>query len=233
MERNEPSLYNTPNNSISYFRLRQWIGFSGIILPFASMIVAGVVQPSISHYFYSISHTIFVATLCAMSAFLITYKGTYKLENLLCNIAGLCAFVVAGFPTNANGYIGSRFLYVPEYWESSRVINTVHYIFTAVMFFCFVVICLVIFPRSDEKQPIDTKKIRRNVVYRFCGYTMMASMGAILICTYVEPLQFPYYTLFFEITTLLPFSISWLLKGSYPVKDYDGGLLKLLLKPFR
>ncbi|MFC6268471.1 hypothetical protein [Frigoriflavimonas asaccharolytica] len=88
----------TDSTTISYFKLRQLIGLLGIFLPFALVIFGGRLQPSLSHYYYSFSHTFFVGTLAALSTFLITYKGVYRLEDWLANIAGFCAAGVAIFP---------------------------------------------------------------------------------------------------------------------------------------
>ena len=223
----------TDSTTISYFLLRQLIGILGILLPFALIIFGGRLQPSLSHYYYSFSHTIFIGTLAALSTFLITYKGNFRLENWLANIAGFCAAGVALFPTNAKGFIGSKFISIPISAETSEISKILHYSFATVLFICFAIFCYVVFPRPERNEGFNEKSRRRNRIYRICAYVMIFSILAIAFLSIFKELDFPYSTLLFESTTLLPFGISWLLKGSYnwPYSKYD--ILKILIKPLR
>lgn len=223
----------TDSTTISYYKLRQLIGILGILLPFALIIFGGILQPSLSHYYYSFSHTIFVGTLAALSTFLITYKGTYRLENWLANLAGFCAAGVAIFPTNAKGYIGYQFINIPTWAETSKVFNILHFTFATVLFICFAVFCFVIFQKPDKNKPIDKKKIRRNKTYKICSYIMIVSILAIAFLSIFKNLDFPYSTLLFESTTLIPFGISWVLKGSYYWRNSEYNILKWLVSPYR
>ena len=56
-------------------------------------------QNSISAYFYTSSHSVFVAALCAVGACLIIYQGSTTTEDALLNFSGLLAFVVGLVPT--------------------------------------------------------------------------------------------------------------------------------------
>ena len=58
-------------------------------------------QGSISAYFYTRTHAVFVATLCASGVCLIAYKGSRIGEDALLNFAGFMAFVVALIPTDS------------------------------------------------------------------------------------------------------------------------------------
>ena len=66
---------------ISYQALRRAVGCLGISLPFA--VITGNyffghcmhIQDSISHYYYTITGSLFVGILCANAMFLIAYKG--------------------------------------------------------------------------------------------------------------------------------------------------------------
>lgn len=57
------------------------------------------VGPSISWYFHTAAHGVFIATICAMGALLIVYKGQSQVEDALLNNAGFLAFIVALVPT--------------------------------------------------------------------------------------------------------------------------------------
>ncbi|OBG87349.1 diphosphate--fructose-6-phosphate 1-phosphotransferase [Mycobacterium sp. E802] len=56
-------------------------------------------QGSISAFFYTRTHAVFVAALCAIGICLIAYKGSRVGEDALLNFAGFMAFIVALVPT--------------------------------------------------------------------------------------------------------------------------------------
>ena len=101
---------NEQNNEllISYLTLRKLLGVLGILLPIL-LIVAGTIfgkcdaiQASISDFFHTPMRDVFVATISSMALFLFTYKGYDKKDNLLCNIAGVAALLIAFCPTYAD-----------------------------------------------------------------------------------------------------------------------------------
>lgn len=57
-------------------------------------------QTSLSAYYYTSAHAVFIAALCALGAMLIVYKGGNDTEDVLLNLAGILAFVVAMVPTS-------------------------------------------------------------------------------------------------------------------------------------
>jgi hypothetical protein len=57
-------------------------------------------QTSISAYYFTSAHSVFIAALCAIGAMLIVYKGGNDTEDVLLNVAGILAFVVAMVPTS-------------------------------------------------------------------------------------------------------------------------------------
>jgi hypothetical protein len=56
-------------------------------------------QTTISDYYYTSAHAVFIASVCAVGAMLIVYKGSSATEDVLLNFAGILAFVVAMVPT--------------------------------------------------------------------------------------------------------------------------------------
>jgi len=60
-------------------------------------------QDSISAFFYTRTHAVFVAALCAAGICLIAYQGSRLGEDALLNFSGFLAFVVALIPTDAEG----------------------------------------------------------------------------------------------------------------------------------
>lgn len=57
-------------------------------------------QTSISAYYFTSAHSVFIAALCAIGAMLIVYKGSNDTEDVLLNLAGILAFIVAMVPTS-------------------------------------------------------------------------------------------------------------------------------------
>jgi hypothetical protein len=57
-------------------------------------------QTSISAYYFTAVHAVFIAALCAVGALLIVYKGLKPTEDILLNLAGVLAFIVAFVPTS-------------------------------------------------------------------------------------------------------------------------------------
>ena len=57
-------------------------------------------QTSISAYYFTSAHGVFIASLCAIGTLLIVYKGSTDTEDVFLNLAGILAFVVAFVPTS-------------------------------------------------------------------------------------------------------------------------------------
>lgn len=230
---------------ISYQKLRAFIGFIGLFLPVA--VVAGCfvlgakeysLQHSISHYYYSKMHIVFVCTLCVLGGFLITYKGKDAWESRLSNIAGYCAFGIASFPTKFTGFQspedGSN-QYLKIISDISKFWNGVHFAFATALFICFVIFCLYFFQKPDnEYEGIELLKFRRRKrIYKICGSGILISILLIALCNFVIPQRgvFVYSTFIFETTSLWFFGTAWLIKGSAVLKQVP--VLKTIIKTIR
>lgn len=240
LQRGEPNY-----EVISYLKLRQFIGLSGLSLPF--LLILGsillnrcdILLPSISHYYYSVMHIVFVGVLCILGGFLITYRGKSVFENRTSNFAGIFALGVAIFPTSngCEGYeeVRCSFLRIIDNRFICEWANYVHFGMAVLLFTCFVIFCLKIFQQSDLGI-YNEKKARRNRTYKICGYIIIASIVAIAAITLYRrmtgKLFFPKYIFVFETSSLLAFGFSWLLKGSV-LWPAEGGMKKQLVKYFR
>lgn len=60
---------------------------------------SGNLQASVSAYYYTPAHSVFVAAVCAIGACLVIYRGRSDVEDVVLNGAGFLAFVVAFVPT--------------------------------------------------------------------------------------------------------------------------------------
>jgi len=247
MSPNQPLPHRRPDALISYWQLRQLIGVLGIImpliLPLGNRLIrgSGKLEPSISHYYYSIMHVAFMAILCMLGSFLITYRGTSKWqtwEKVVATIAGLFAFGVATFPTQFDGYKDAGHsqliaLVLHDLKDVPVWVNTLHHIFAATLFTSFAVFCIVFFQDSDLDIH-DKKKKRRNILYTTCGILIILSMLSIVLVTFVfKSWDFPNSTFWFETTALLPFGISWLVKGSVHWPYAKNPILRKAIQPLR
>ena len=59
-------------------------------------------QRSVSAYYYTPARAVFVASLCAIGACLVVYRGNTDAEDIALNASGLLAFVVAFVPTQVD-----------------------------------------------------------------------------------------------------------------------------------
>jgi len=243
-----------PNNPlvVSYLLLRRLIGLLGISLPFLLSLGCLVLnwllnsraqglQGTISHYYYSIMHVVFVGVLCLLSGFLFCYPGPHKYDRLISNLAGAFALGVAAFPTNASGFLpaGSGYISV-TLWQPW--VNKVHYGSAALLFLCFAFFCFIIFQNDDSGQAkglFVEKKLKRNRFYKRCGIIILISIGMIGAITVFDPhgnklppIIYTYNTVFFETTALLAFGSSWLLKGTYGLNKMPK-LFQVLVNRYR
>lgn len=233
---------------ISYQKLRTFIGLIGICLPIALIIGCYVFhegsyswQHSISHYYYSKMHILFVCTLSVLGGFLITYKGKPKnvWESRLSNFAGYCAFGVAALPTTFEEFRSPSGAapYVSISPKVTPMWGNLHFVCAGLLFLSFVIFCLYFFQKPDEVPTLneDIKKLnRRKTIYKICGWGILISVVALFIFSKFLPNRsgvLAYSTFIFETTSLWCFGIAWLIKGSATLKNIP--VLKFLIKPLR
>jgi hypothetical protein len=249
---NSQPMPNTENQfSNAYLILRQSIGWLGILMPF--MLVFGTLvfgcfalQPSISHYYYSTMHLVFVGVLSALGTLLIFYRGkadskVAKLENKVSNIAGLAAFGVAAFPTEFSGFVCEADCKAIDYYASNpATLGSIHYGFAGILFVCFFIFCNKIFQHSDEGDKVNSseerrKLVKRRKIYLVNGWTILISILAIIAFHKFFPdLAQKFRTTFvFETIALWSFGNSWIVKGSKYLAESKNSFIKSLVKPIR
>jgi len=207
------------NDILTFRRLRMAIGYLGFCLPLALVILSFIpffktnVQQSISHYYYTNLRELFTGLLCAVSLFLIRYKGYknpvfWKNDNLMTNIAGAMALCVALVPTNPECCSDKIYTFIPicETW-----VGWVHYGFAFILFLVLATISFKVFTLGQkETNDIPISFLNENKIYRICGISIIVSIFMIPVSDYFE---IPYSTLFFEALSLIAFGIAWLIKG--------------------
>ena len=231
---------------ISYQKLRAFIGVTGLLLPVLAVLGCFIFgagkyawQISISHYFYSTMHIVFICILCMLGGFLITYQGKSPWESRLSNMAGYFSIGIAAIPTTFNGFLPEKdgmnqYLQlrndVTEFW------GNVHFGFAFALFTCFTIFCLHYFQIPDEKyEGTDLVKFKkRKLLYKICGWAIIISIALIALFNFIiMPTKglFVYSTFIFETTSLWAFGTAWLVKGSAVLKKIP--VVKKIISPLR
>ena len=223
----------------SYLTLRNLIGLSGLLLPLLLIITTNRtatdrwIEPTISDYYYSSNGDVLVVSLSILGVFLITYKGYTWRENALTTLAAIGGLGVAFSPTatiNANSFsIHAIRNTVPTILGIEK-----HFLFAALFFISIAIICLKYFPRTNKNHLTDaqgnmTQKAKRNVVYKFCGWTIVLCVALLGIYAISKPVpilsRFP-VVFVLETIAIEAFGIAWITKGETLWPDGDHYLKK-------
>ena len=196
---------------INYLKLRRYIGYLGIGLPFVLAIGVtifdqneDVIQNSISSYYYTDMGDVFVGILVAIGVFLHSYKGHERIDNILTSLAGLFAIMTALIPTTS----------------TDSLQETLHLGSATAFFIILAYFSYFLFTKSNKDNP-GRQKIKRNRVYRICAVIMIISIASIplfssLLGKLYNDLNL---TFWFEAIALWAFGFSWLTKGEALLAD--------------
>lgn len=203
---------------ISYLELRKAIGYLGIALPFVvalgALLLQGLgIQSSVSSYYYTEMHDVFVGILCAIGVFMGSYRGYERKDALAGNLACIFAIGVALFPT------------APENATShEKTIAMVHAASASLFFLTISYFALFLFTKTDPSKTPTGRKQQRNKVYRSCGYTMLTALVLIFVYSMapdslVAGLKKFQPVFWFEAIAIEAFGIAWMTKGEAILKD--------------
>jgi hypothetical protein len=220
----EPIKKNENSIIVSYLNLRRAIGFLGILLPIAVVsgaLIYGSVQgilPSISDYYYSSTREIFVATLCVMGAFMLSYNG-YDIRDIISSkICGFAAFGIAFFPTPADAGVIPCLSLI----KNAHLAGIIHFSCAGILFLTFSYMSIFLFRKTSDKANMSEQKKKRNEVYKYAGLAiitcilLVAVYKIFLTNTPVKNLD-PIFWL--EVVMLWAFGISWIVKGNAILAD--------------
>ncbi len=217
------SMIQSKNLIISYLTMRRLIGILGTALPII-VVVGGFlqnglgVQGSISGYYYTNMHDVFVGILCGVSLFLISYKGYEKIDDVVANMSGIFALGIIFFPTSM--YCG-KVVKVGMFLIDDNISEYIHLTFGALFFLSLSFNSMYLFTKR-EPGGLSKEKRRRNIIYRFCGFIMILTILCMIMYTLFlrdTPISKIYPVLILESIALLAFGISWLVKGNTLFKD--------------
>lgn len=210
----------TDSRDYTYRRIRRSIGYIGIGLPIVLICISLVpffktsIQSSISHYYYTNLREIFTGGLCAVSLFLIRYRGHHnvvfwKNDSLLTNIAGYMALGVAFIPTNPDFASQKMYTIIPYSWYW---LGVVHYVFAGVLFLILSLLAICVFTiGQDRDDDVEKSVFDENNIYRFCGFSILLFILLIPIASHFK--LFSNSTFILEALSLFSFGIAWLVKG--------------------
>lgn len=208
----------------SDYRIRKLIGFLGLLLPLLLFLAHGRVLASISHYYYqTLPSLLFIIILSAFGLFLISYKG-YKIDettemvsdDFVTNIAGFAALLVVFIPTRC-GDSGSSVIDAlcasnnyPLFGHNDATSGAIHLISAGVFILAMGWMSKYKFTRSKDDS--------NNKIYNTCGNLVFISVGLLIVLIILEKLNVSfwldgYYVFILETTAIIPFGISWIIKG--------------------
>lgn len=207
----------------SDYRIRKLIGILGLALPFLLPITAGQFLSSISHYYYlSLPSILFIIILSCFGLFLISYRG-YKLDqeekisdDTLTNIGGLAALVVVFFPTYCTGSESEiidalcKSGTYPLLGHNNELTNTIHLVSAGIFIFTMGWMSKYKFTRGRDQS--------NNRIYRICGNIVWSAIGLLIILVITDWIKdgfeiTKYDVYILETVAVVPFAISWLIKG--------------------
>jgi len=166
----EPSSATAVRN---YLTLRKLIGILGIELPVVMwlgerLLCSARLQPTISDYYYTYVRDEFVGILWAIGVFLVCYRGTRVWDDIISTAAGLCAILVALFPTKPHESTADPCVIpsaIAPAWRD--MIGNLHYTFAALFFLSITAMALFLFKNRGKHD-------WTNAFYKVCGGTMLA-----------------------------------------------------------
>ena len=212
---------------LSYMTIRNLIGIFGMLLPVILVLVTHklpgdrFVQPSISDYYYTSSGDILVALLCVLAVFLFTSNGYGSFfEKFLYVLAAICAMGVAFSPTATK--CPPPAISIHElHFQVPRIFGLVerHLLFAGLFFIALSIISICYFPLTSKKHGVKphSRKAKRNVIFRICGWTMLSCIFMLMLYFLIPGLRtfIGSFPIIFVLETLAleAFGISWLTKG--------------------
>lgn len=206
--------------SVSIRTMRLAVGWLGALLPLVlylggAVFSCGVVPlDSISDYYHSPMRDAFVGCLCAVAFFLFAYKGYDVSDFWALRVASALALLVAFFPTAVGAVLDCMRVVEKPGW-----VNAVHLASAAAFFADLAYISIwefTKFKKGEDKANASKRKLRKNRLFRACGFIILGCLAAIFIILAFwgkSPIMRLKPVFALESVMLLAFGVSWLVKG--------------------
>jgi|ERR1700757_860129 len=207
---------------ISYLTQRKIIGILGILLPVSlwlySCIKGETIQISISHYYFTQMRNLFVAIICVVSVFLLTYKGYETIDRVVSLLAGFFGLIVVFIHTSYKNP-SEPCLHVSE-----PITGMTHLISAGLFLLCLAFMSGFLFIKTTPgvKKVVGRKRIR-NIIYIACAVVMVLCVVIMIMYFAITPFfnalceRRPVFWL--ETISLWAFGFSWLIKGETLWRD--------------
>ncbi len=195
-----------------YLRIRNLCGLLGIILPWLALFSAGIAEHPSKDWWWSLSATYYlspalVGVLVPACIVLISYIGYDTLDNFITSLAGTFGLGIVLFPCKVSWISEGTpvgFFQIPV-----EVSHIIHVACSALFFITIAMNSIFQFTRT--KGVFTDQKRIRNIIYRVCGYGMLALLAVLAILRLFKAPG--YFSMIIEIVLLLLFGIAWLVKG--------------------
>lgn len=216
----------------SDYRVRKLIGGLGLSLPILLPLSEMELLSSMSHYYYySLSSILFIVVLSSFGLFLISYKGYQKdssnekiSDDFLTNIGGFAILIVVLIPTqcaNSESVTIDALCASENYpllGHMNKTLNIIHLISAGIFIFTMGWMSKYKFTRGQNQA--------NNKIYRLCGNIVWGAIALLIVLVIIaffqENFQITKYDVFIlETVALVPFGISWLIKGE-AMEDIKG-----------
>lgn len=202
---------NTKSHVQSYLYLKRGVGFLGIFLPVillvGNVLFIGTISPeeSISHYYYTPMRDVFVGVLFCVGLFMCFYTGYSKKENIITNVAGVSAFLVALLPTKNDDAVVSS---LGSGIIDPNGIGSLHYIAAGLLFGCMTYMCFRVFTENGRR----SSSVPKWLFYLY-GNVMALSCLAIALQDKIFMAEISNLTFYGETVALVAFGSAWLSDG--------------------
>ena len=134
---------------------------------------------SISAYYYTPARAVFVGSLCALGASLISYKGHSPEEDVLLGFSGLMAFVVAFVPTVPDSRCGPNAYSQTPAEIAAAVRNNVWSLIVVAVLAALVTTWLK--RGGAAPDPAERRTVRSTVVMLVCGAVLLGELILFLV----------------------------------------------------
>lgn len=210
--------------------LRRLVGTLGMLLPLLVYLFLQAtnnfdpVLPSISHYYFTRSASLFEIIVSLLAVFLLIYKGEKLVDFILSSVAGISALLMLLFPTSNLYNYDHETTYnavAVTCFQQSAFRPKFHYGCAALFLLCLACMSLFLFTKSSGYKT-KHKKIR-NKFYIVCGVIMLAALGTAFM-GFLNIIPSSYYdahniTFWMEVISVEAFGISWMVKGEVILAD--------------
>jgi hypothetical protein len=197
----------------AYTFLQKLVGLIAVSLPFVlaigNVLLGGdELEGSISHHYYTAMGNVFVGALCALGVFFLSYQHKplpgYRLDNRVSYGASAAAIGVALFPTAEHEATA---------WTGEWYLSTAHLVCACALFLLLAFFSVHLFRKTDPAYPVTANKRRRNVVHATCGWTIVASIGLVVVTNIAHAPDSWKVLFWLESLGVVAFGISWLVKS--------------------